>query len=57
MSNVQFLRNELVTLEQAFSASWPGSPLRESLASDIMRLRRELANAESAQSVPSKQAA
>ena len=57
MSHIQFLRQQLATLEQAFFDSWPGSPLRDSLASDIMQLRRDLAVAESAQSMPSKQAA
>jgi hypothetical protein len=48
MSHVQFLRQQLATLEQAFFDSWPGSTLRESLSSDIVRLRRELSTAESA---------
>jgi hypothetical protein len=48
MSRIQFLRQQLVALEQAFFDSWPGSPLRDSLSSDIVRLRRELSTAESA---------
>jgi hypothetical protein len=57
MSRIQFHRPQLVTLEQAFFDSWPGSPLRDSLSSDIVRLRRELASEESTQSIQSQQAA
>lgn len=57
MSHVQFLRQQLVALEQAFFDSWPGSSLRDSLSSDIVRLRRELASEESTQSIHSQQAA
>jgi hypothetical protein len=57
MSHVQLLRHQLATFEQAFIDSWPGSPLRDLLSSDIVRLRRELASEESTQSIHSQQAA